>query len=111
VPALPFTLASPGATSRPDQTTGIAKSNSPSTKTARRRCGCSRRNGQWYTILSVDMSSFSRPESLRLGFSAGTGGATEVYEVGGLLQVSATAGHRQFFWDNGYAPRMGHRRQ
>jgi fibronectin-binding autotransporter adhesin len=103
VPALPFALASPGATSRPDQTTGYRKVeftlDENSQATVRMQFG---ENGQWYTVLSVDMSSFSRPESLRLGFSAGTGGATEVYEVGGLLQVTATAGTGNFFWDNGY---------
>lgn len=57
-------------------------------------------DGLWYTMLTVDLSSFARPEALRLGFSAGTGGLNQVAEIGGMLQVNATAGSGNFVWDN-----------
>jgi len=58
-------------------------------------------DGLWYNILNVDLSSFARPDQLRFGYSAGTGSGTQVYEVGNLLSITATAGTGQFIWDNG----------
>lgn len=101
VPTLPYTMAYASATSRPNQTTQYRKIeftlDENSQVTVRIQFG---EDGLWYTALSADLSSFVRPEQLRLGFSAGTGDGTQVYEVGGMLQITATAGSGNFIWDN-----------
>ncbi len=102
VPALPYTMAFPTATTRPNQSTQyrnvsitIDESNQMQ---VRMQFG---EDGLWYNLLNVDLSTFVRPEQLKLGFSAGTGSGTIVTEVGGLLQIQATAGTGNFVWDNG----------
>lgn len=49
------------------------------------------------TILTMDLSSYTRPENLRFGFTASTGGATSYHDIGELTFASVPA-HR---WDNG----------
>jgi autotransporter-associated beta strand protein len=48
-------------------------------------------------ILTMDLSSFARPEDLRFGFTASTGGATSIHELSELTFASVPA-HR---WDRG----------
>jgi autotransporter-associated beta strand protein len=101
VPALPYVMGSPLATERPNQATKYRKVeiilDENSRVVVRMQFG---EDGLWYDVLNLDVSSFVRPEQLRIGFSAGTGGGTMVYEVGGLLKIDATAGSGNFMWDN-----------
>ncbi len=105
VGALPYTLAFANATARPNQSTQYRTVEFTLTETSqiiiRIQFG---EDGLWYDVLSTDISSFVRPEQLRFGFSAGTGAGTQVYEVGGLLSITATAGSGSFVWDNGLGP-------
>ncbi len=105
VGALPYALGSPTDTARPNQATEYRKVevvlDENSQLTIRMQFG---EDGLWYDVLNVDYSSFVRPEQLRIGFSAGTGGGTMVYEVGGLLSIDATAGTGNFLWDNDEGP-------
>ncbi len=105
VAALPYTMAFATATARPNQSTQYRKVEFTLTETSqliiRIQFG---EDGLWYDVLSTDISSFVRPEQLRFGFSAGTGAGTQVYEVGGLLSITATAGSGNFVWDNRQGP-------
>ncbi|MBC7368865.1 MAG: autotransporter-associated beta strand repeat-containing protein, partial [Undibacterium sp.] len=102
VPALPYNMAFANATSRPNQTTQYR--NVQVILDENNQMAVSMQFGEdglWYNILNVDLSSFARPDQLRFGYSAGTGSGTQVYEVGNLLSITATAGTGQFIWDNG----------
>ena len=102
VPALPYTMAFANATARPNQTTQYR--NVQVVLDENNQMAVSMQFGEdglWYNILNVDLSSFARPDQLRFGYSAGTGSGTQVYEVGNLLSITATAGTGQFIWDNG----------
>lgn len=102
VPALPYTMAFATAPSRPNQSTQYR--NVSITFDENSQLGVQMQFGEdglWYDVLNVDLSSFVRPEQLKMGFAAGTGGGTQVYEIGGLLSVTATAGSGNFVWDNG----------
>ncbi len=105
VPALPYSMAFPSATTRPNQTTQYRNVsvtiNESSQLSVSMQFG---EDGLWYQLLDVDLSSFVRPEQLKLGFSGGTGGGTLVTEVGGLLTIQATAGTGNFIWDNRNGP-------
>jgi fibronectin-binding autotransporter adhesin len=48
------------------------------------------------TVLSMDISSFSRPQDLRFGFTGSTGGATAIHEISSLTMASVPA----HLWDN-----------
>ncbi len=52
-------------------------------------------------LFDVDLSAtgFTRPDQLRIGFGAATGGSINVHEIRNL-SVSATAGDSAVFWDN-----------
>ncbi len=101
VPGLPYVMGSRLATERPNQATQYRKIeiilDENSRIVVRMQFG---EDGLWYDVLNFDISSFVRPEQLRIGFSSGTGGGTMVYEVGGLLKIDATAGSGNFMWDN-----------
>ncbi|MFH1498184.1 MAG: hypothetical protein ABII82_10205, partial [Verrucomicrobiota bacterium] len=103
--ALPYVMGSPDATERPNQSTQYRKVevtlDENSQLVIRMQFG---EDGLWYDVLNVDYSSFVRPEQLRIGFSAGTGDGTMIYEVGGLLSIDATAGTGNFLWDNDEGP-------
>ncbi len=105
VPVLPYTMAFPTATARPNQSTEYRNVsitiNENSQLLVSMQFG---EDGLWYQLLNVDLSSFVRPEQLKLGFSAGTGSGTSVTEVGGLLTIQATAGTGNFIWDNRNGP-------
>ncbi|WP_157772396.1 autotransporter-associated beta strand repeat-containing protein [Lacunisphaera limnophila] len=102
VPDLPYTMAFSDATARPNQSTQYRNVSitfdENSQLTVSMQFG---EDGLWYDVLDVDLSSFVRPEQLKMGFAAGTGAGTQVYEIGGLLSVTATAGSGNFVWDNG----------
>lgn len=102
VPSLPYTMAFPTATARPNQSTQYRNVsitlNENSQLSVSMQFG---EDGLWYNLLNVDLSSFVRPEQLKMGFSAGTGDGSIVTEVGGLLRIDATAGSGNFIWDNG----------
>ncbi|MBI5771329.1 MAG: autotransporter-associated beta strand repeat-containing protein [Verrucomicrobia bacterium] len=105
VPSLPYTMAFPTATARPNQSTQYR--NVSVTIDANSQLIVSMQFGEdglWYNMLNVDLSSFVRPEQLKMGFSAGTGSGTLITEVGGLLSINATAGSGNFIWDNGQGP-------
>ncbi|MDI1249894.1 MAG: autotransporter-associated beta strand repeat-containing protein [Lacunisphaera sp.] len=102
VPDLPYTMAFATATSRPNQSTQYR--NVSITFDENSQLSVSMQFGEdglWYDVLNVDLSSFVRPEQLKMGFAAGTGGGTLVAEIGGILSVTATAGSGNFVWDNG----------
>ena len=105
VPALPYTMAFPTATTRPNQSTQYRNIsitlNESSQLLVSMQFG---EDGLWYQLLNVDLSSFVRPEQLKMGFTAGTGSGTLVTEVGGLLTIQATAGTGNFIWDNRNGP-------
>ncbi len=105
VPALPYTMAFATATSRPNQSTQYRNVsitiNESSQLLVSMQFG---EDGLWYNLLNVDLSSFVRPEQLKMGFSAGTGSGTIITEVGGLLRIEATAGSGNFVWDNRNGP-------
>jgi fibronectin-binding autotransporter adhesin len=101
VPALPYNMAFPTTTARPNQTTQYRNVQIILDETNKMAVSMQfGEDGLWYNILNVDLSSFARPDQLRFGYSAGTGGGTMVYEVGNLLSINATAGSGQFVWDN-----------
>ncbi len=105
VPALPYTMGFATATARPNQSTQYRNVSitidENSQLIVRMQFG---EDGLWYNLLNVDLSSFVRPEQLKMGFSAGTGSGTMITEVGGLLQIQATAGTGNFIWDNRLGP-------
>ena len=108
VPALPYTMAFPTATTRPNQSTQYRNIsvtiNENSQLAVSMQFG---EDGLWYQLLDVDLSSFVRPEQLKMGFAAGTGSGTLISEVGGLLTIQATAGTGNFIWDNRKGPGDG----
>ena len=105
VPALPYTMAFSDAAARPNQSTQYRNVsitiNENSQLLVSMQFG---EDGLWYNLLNVDLSSFVRPEQLKMGFSAGTGSGTIISEVGGLLRIEATAGSGNFVWDNRNGP-------
>ncbi len=105
VPALPYTMAFPTATARPNQSTQYRNVSITIDESSQLLVSMQfGEDGLWYNLLNVDLSSFVRPEQLKMGFSAGTGGGTIVSEVGGLLTINATAGSGNFVWDNRNGP-------
>ena len=105
VPAVPYTMAFPNATSRPNQSTQYRNISITIDQNSQLSVNMQfGEDGLWYQLLNVDLSSFVRPEDLKLGFAAGTGSGTLVTEVGGLLTIQATAGTGNFIWDNGKGP-------
>jgi len=108
VAALPYQLSSPSATSRPNQTTGYRNVeidlSSTSQLTVKMQFG---EDGKWRTVLTADLSSFSRPDMLSFGFTSGTGDANQVYEVGNSFSVTADAASNSSFWDNGATSKPG----
>jgi hypothetical protein len=108
VAALPYQLSSPTATSRPNQTTAYRNVeidlSSTSQLTVKMQFG---EDGKWRTVLTADMSSFSRPDMMSFGFTSGTGDANQVYEVGNSFSVTADAASNSSFWDNGATSRTG----
>lgn len=48
-------------------------------------------------VLEVDLSGYLRPETLKFGFTSGTGGATEIHELRALTVATLVAN----LWDNG----------
>ena len=105
VPAVPYTMAFPTATARPNQSTQYRNVsvtiNESSQLSVSMQFG---EDGLWYQLLNVDLSSFVRPEQLKMGFAAGTGNGTLITEVGGLLTIQATAGTGNFIWDKRNGP-------
>jgi len=105
VPALPYTMGFATATARPNQSTQYRNVSvtidENSQLIVRMQFG---EDSLWYNLLNVDLSSFVRPEQLKMGFSAGTGSGTMITEVGGILQIQATAGTGNFIWDNRLGP-------
>lgn len=103
-PALTFDMDFPTATSRPD-TSGVNKRQFRITLdnndllTVEAKVGAA---GSYSTVLSVDYSSFVRPDGLRIGFSAGTGGGQQVLEVRGL-EVETVNSSTTWEWDDGLA--------
>lgn len=101
VPALPYIMGSPLATERPNQSTQYRNVSitldENSQVLVRMQFG---EDGLWYDVLNFDLSSFVRPEQLRIGFASGTGGGTMVYEIGRTLQITASLGTGNFIWDN-----------
>ncbi|HEY9154623.1 MAG TPA: PEP-CTERM sorting domain-containing protein [Opitutaceae bacterium] len=108
IAALPYQLSSPTATSRPNQTTGYRNVeidlSSTSQLTVKMQFG---EDGKWRTVLTADMSSFSRPDMMSFGFTSGTGDANQVYEVGNSFSVTADAASNSSFWDNGATTKTG----
>lgn len=105
VPALPYTMAFPTTTARPNQSTQYRNVSITIDENSQLLVSMQfGEDGLWYNLLNVDLSSFVRPEQLKMGFSAGTGGGTLITEVGGLLQIDATAGSGNFIWDNRNGP-------
>lgn len=102
VPELPYTMAFATSSARPNQSTQYRNVSITFDENSQLAVSIQfGEDGLWYDMLNVDLSSFVRPEQLKMGFSAGTGAGTQVYEVGGLLSVTATAGSGNFVWDNG----------
>lgn len=102
VAALPYSLSAPTATARPDQAVSYRNVeinlSTASQLTVKLQFG---EDDLWRTVLTADMSSFDRPDMMSFGFSSGTGGANQVYEIGNSFSVTATAASNTFFWDNG----------
>lgn len=48
-------------------------------------------------VLEADLSGYLRPETLKFGFTSGTGGATEIHELRALTVATLVAN----LWDNG----------
>jgi len=108
VAALPYSLSFPTATSRPNQTVSYRNVeidlSSTSQLAVKMQFG---EDGIWRTVLTADMSSFTRPDMMSFGFSSGTGGANQVYEVGNSFSVTASASSDTYFWDNGASTNKG----
>lgn len=108
VAALPYSLSAPTATSRPNQTLSYRNVeidlSSSSQLTVKLQFG---EDGIWRTVLTADMSSFARPDMMSFGFSSGTGGANQVYEIGNSFSVTASASSNTYFWDNGATSNKG----
>lgn len=105
MPTLPYQMQFTSASARPNQSTQYRRVEATLDENnqfiVRMQFG---EDGLWRDLLNVDLSSFTRPEQLRIGFTGGTGGSTGVYEVGGLLRIDATAGTETFMWDNDEGP-------
>lgn len=56
-------------------------------------------------LFTTDLSNFTRPEQLRIGFAAATGGSTQVHELRNL-EISATGISDSFYWDDGGADNL-----
>ncbi len=97
-------LAAPTATSRPDQATQYRDVRI--TLTATNQLTVAMRFGEdnspeWKDVVTANMGSYARPEMMSFGFSAGTGGANQVYEVGNSFSVTATNASNLWVWDGG----------
>jgi autotransporter-associated beta strand protein len=55
--------------------------------------------GPLVELFTADVSSFARPDLLRIGFSGGTGGVDQVYEVRNL-RVDTTGTTNTWYWTN-----------
>jgi fibronectin-binding autotransporter adhesin len=64
--------------------------------TVRMQSGFSGDMTELFTVLVPGI----RPDQLRFGFSAGTGGSTQVYEIRNL-SIQVAGGSNAFYWDNG----------
>lgn len=53
-------------------------------------------NSTSQTVLSLDLSGYDRPDTLKMGFSSGTGGSTDYHEVRNINLTAITANK----WDN-----------
>lgn len=101
VAGLPYSLSFPTATDRPNQTLSYRNVeitlSSTSQLTVKMQFG---EDAVWRTLVTANMSSFTRPDMMAFGFSSGTGGANQVYEIGNSFSVTATAASNTYFWDN-----------
>mgnify|MGYP006268004589 FL=1 len=94
-------LAFNGLTARPDQDAGqfrrmVLTLDENDLLTVAVQFGFS---GPETTLFTTDLSDFSRPDQLRIGFAGSTGGSTEVHELRNL-NITATGGSNSFYWDN-----------
>lgn len=53
--------------------------------------------GSLVEVLTADLSGYTRPETLKLGFTSGTGAATEIHELRNVTATTLAAN----LWDNG----------
>ncbi|MDF3059282.1 MAG: autotransporter-associated beta strand repeat protein, partial [Rariglobus sp.] len=97
--ALTQQLDFPGSTTRPDQT-GVDYRHveiliTPTNQlTVWLQFGT---DGALTKVLEADLSGYLRPETLKFGFTSGTGGSTEIHELRALTVATLVAN----LWDNG----------
>ena len=61
------------------------------------------------TVLSLDLSAYARPETLKLGFASGSGGQTNYHEIRNvsLTAIAAREWDGAAVTDNGVPQRIG----
>lgn len=98
-PALTTQLDFPDATTRPAQT-GADLRHAEILLTPTNQLTVWLRNGvdgPLTQVLQADLSGYLRPETIKFGFTAGTGGANEIHELRNLTIATLVAN----LWDNG----------
>lgn len=92
--SLPISIDAPGATTRPLQLNKVQILISPTNQLT---LTLQQGGATAQTLLSLDLSGFARPETLKYGFSSGTGAQTNIHEVRNLNVTTLVAN----LWDGG----------
>lgn len=92
--SLPISIDSPGGTTRPGQLNKVQILISPTNQLT---LTLQQGGATAQTLLSLDLSGFARPDTLKYGFSSGTGALTNIHEVRNLNVTTLVAN----LWDDG----------
>ncbi len=92
--SLPTSIDSPGASTRP---TGINTIQLLLSPTNQLTVTLQQDGSPSQTVLSMDLSGYTRPDTLKFGFSSGTGGSTNYHEIRNLNVTTLVAN----LWDGG----------
>jgi len=87
-------IDSPGATTRPTGVNTIQLLLSPTNQLT---VTLQQDGSPSQTVLSMDLSGYARPDTLKFGFSSGTGGSTNYHEIRNLNVTTLVAN----LWDGG----------
>ncbi|MCX6937431.1 MAG: autotransporter-associated beta strand repeat-containing protein [Verrucomicrobia bacterium] len=95
----------PSYTTRPDQTGADYRSfklviDANNQLTVEMKFGAS---ASYITAFTADLSGYARPDTLKIGFTASTGGSNEIHEIRNLSVTTTpwSTGSGAYEWDNG----------
>ncbi len=93
----------PSSTTRPDQSGADFRSfrmtlDANNQLTVEMKFGAS---SSYVTVFTSDLSIYDRPETFKIGFTAATGGSTEIHEIRNVAVTMTPWQPSAFEWDNG----------